>query len=514
MEKPMFMHPRGWRQMTMAAAVLLLPAGEVVAQSKTMTITATEPMTTDNPYGDSSAPVYSLWCHTYGCLGRYDIARNKPIGILAEKWEAIDTTTWRFTLRKGLKRQDGGPGPTSGDVIHSLNRIRTDPESVQSSFVAMIDKIVAVDDLTFDIKTKAPAVNLVFALFDRFTVTSAELYKQHGREADKKFAFGWGPYRLEEYLADRRVVMRKHLDWVESDGEDTKASPDLVILQQMREPEQRVNALLNGEVQVAKSVPPQLVQRLSSQSGVKVLTTGGIEVMFLAFNNKLAPWTDVRLRRAAALAVNRPLIVDRLLGGYGKVQDGLVGPNQSCYTSTAERVNGYDLAKAKALLAEAGYPNGGPEIEFNTAVGRYVSDRQISEAVAQMLRQAGFKVKLNTPEYANFWADVRKGQSPFYYMGRGSVFDPSDSAGQFLATGGSPRVQYSNPKFDELLAAQYAEQNPEKRCQIWRQLNQIMIDDVPMHFMWTHTLITGIRANIDMEIDMSGEYWLPKAKMK
>ena len=104
----MFMHPRGWRQMTMAAAVLLLPAGEVFAQSKTMTITATEPMTTDNPYGDSSAPVYSLWCHTYGCLGRYDIARNKPIGILAEKWEAIDTTTWRFTLRKGLKRQDGG----------------------------------------------------------------------------------------------------------------------------------------------------------------------------------------------------------------------------------------------------------------------------------------------------------------------------------------------------------------------------------------------------------------------
>ena len=204
----MFMHPRGWRQMTMAAAVLLLPAGEVVAQSKTMTITATEPMTTDNPYGDSSAPVYSLWCHTYGCLGRYDIARNKPIGILAEKWEAIDTTTWRFTLRKGLKRQDGGPGPTSGDVIHSLNRIRTDPESVQSSFVAMIDKIVAVDDLTFDIKTKAPAVNLVFAIFDRFTVTSAELYKQHGRDADKKFAFGWGPYKLEEYLADRRVVMR------------------------------------------------------------------------------------------------------------------------------------------------------------------------------------------------------------------------------------------------------------------------------------------------------------------
>ena len=214
----MFEHFGVWRHILMAALALPLSVDVALAQTKTMTITATEPMTTDNPYGDSSAPVYSLWCHTYGCLGRYDIARNQAIGILAEKWEAVDPTTWRFTLRKGLKRHDGGSGPTSTDVIHSLNRIRTDPESVQSSFVAMIDKIVAIDELTFDIKTKAPAVNLVFALFDRFIVTSAELYKQHGREADKKFAFGWGPYKLEQYLADRRVVMRKNPDWLEPDG--------------------------------------------------------------------------------------------------------------------------------------------------------------------------------------------------------------------------------------------------------------------------------------------------------
>jgi peptide/nickel transport system substrate-binding protein len=509
----MITRARTWIAFAALLGLLPIAGGEAAAQNKIMTITATEPMTTDNPYGDSSSPVYSLWCHVYGCLGRYDISRNKPIGILAEKWEVIDPTTWRFTLRKNLKRHDGGPGPTSADVVHSLNRIRTDPESVQSSFVAMIDKIVPIDDLTFDIKTKAPAVNLIAALFDRFAVTSEELYKKYGREADRKHPYGWGPYKLEEYSADRRVVVRKHPDWVEPDGGDTKMSPDVVIFQQMREPEQRVNALLNGEVQVARSVPPQLVPRIEGQPGVKALKTGGIEVMFMAFNNKIPPWTDVRLRRAAALAVNRQLIVDRILGGYAKVQDGIVGPNQACYTGPPDRTNAYDPAKAKALLAEAGYPNGGPEIEFNTAVGRYVSDRQISEAIAQMLRQVGFKVKLNAPEYANFWADVRKGQSPFYYMGRGSVYDPSDATGQFLGTGGSPRVQYSNPKFDELLSAQYAETDPAKRCQIWRTLNQMMIDDVPMHFMWTHTVVTGMRSNIDMEVDKSGEFWLPKARM-
>lgn len=109
---------------------------------------------------------------------------------LAEKWDMIDPLTWRFTLRKGLNRHDGGPGPTSKDVVHTLNRIRTDKESVHSSFVAMVDKIVPVDELTFDVKTKAPAVNLVNALFDRLIITSAELYERYGREADKKFALG------------------------------------------------------------------------------------------------------------------------------------------------------------------------------------------------------------------------------------------------------------------------------------------------------------------------------------
>src|SRR5262245_8832237 len=169
----------------LSGAVAAPPAWPQALQ-KVMTVSATEPMTTDNPYGDSSSPVYSLWCHTYGCLGRYDYGAKKPVGVLAEKWEAIDPLTWRFTLRKGLKRHDGGPGPTSADVVHSLKRIRTDPESVQTSFVAMVSEIVPIDDHTFDVKTKGPAVNLVVALFDRFIITSAELYAILGREADSK----------------------------------------------------------------------------------------------------------------------------------------------------------------------------------------------------------------------------------------------------------------------------------------------------------------------------------------
>lgn len=496
--------------LSLSLALTGLSAGPLFADDKVLTITATAPMTTTNPYGDSSGPIYSIWCQTYGCLGRYDYEQKKLVGVLAEKWESINPTTWRFTLRKDLKRQDGGPGPTSADVIHSLNRIRTDPESVQSSFVAQIKDITAIDDYTFDIHAKGPAVNIPMSLFDRFIVTSADLYKQYGREADNSHAFGWGPYTLQEYSLDKRVVLRKFA----ASPETRPGSPDVLVFDQMREPEQRVTALLNNEVQIANLVPPQLLRRLESDKNVKVIKTDSDEEMFVAFNNKMAPWTDVRLRRAAAYAINRQLIVDRLLGGLAKVQDGPVGPTQYCYTGPPDHVISYDPQKAKELLAEAGYKNGGPEIDFYTANGRYTSDVQIAEAVAQMLRQVGFKVNLHAPEYANFWANVRNGKTPMYYMGRGDVFDPSDAIGQLFVTGGSPRVQYSNPDLDKLMTEQYAAFDEKDRCAILRKANQIIVDDVPSFFMHAHKMLTGVRSNISVDVEPSGDIWYPTARIE
>ncbi|HWG05344.1 MAG TPA: hypothetical protein VG271_10060, partial [Beijerinckiaceae bacterium] len=125
----------------------------------------------------------------------------------------------------------------------------------------------------------------------------------------------------------------------------------------------------------------------------------------------------------------------------------------------------------------------------------------------------GFRVNLHAPEYANFWADVRKGKTPMYYMGRGDVFDPSDAIEQLFVTGGSPRVQYSNPKLDELMKEQYAAFDEPKRCALLRQANQIIVDDVPTFFMHAHTMLTGIRSNIALEVESSGDIWFPGVRM-
>ena len=129
-----------------------------------------------------------------------------------------------------------------------------------------------------------------------------------------------------------------------------------------------------------------------------------------------------------------------------------MGPGQNGYNPAVSPKYDYNPAKARQLLKEAGYPNG-VAIDFFTANGRYINDRQSSQAIVPMLEAVGFKVKFHTPEYSTHWPLVRKGKRSFFYQGRGSVVDPSAAIAQYFETGVSPRIMYSNKEFDVTLNA-------------------------------------------------------------
>ncbi len=494
-------------------ASLFVALGSPLAQTadRVLTVTSTSTITTMDPYAESESQLYFIWCQVYGCLGRLDYEKKAFVGMLAEKWDVInDGKTWRFTLRTDLKRSDGGPGPTAKDVVHSWKRIMTDPDSQQRFLFSSVKDMVAVDDKTVDINTNVPSSQLAADIFGQFAITSADLFEAHGKDGYKTHPFGWGPYKYQDFAVDQRYVLRKNELWPEKRPE----APDVVVYRQMREPEQRVTALLNNEVQVARLIPPQLVERLRNRTEVKIVPTGSVEIMFMAMSPAQKPWDDVRVRRAAAHAINRDAIMQRLLLGYADPLNGPLGPNQFCFTGPAKSAATYDPQKAKALLAEAGYANGGPEIDYFSSTGRYISDRQISEAIAQMLTQVGFKVRLRTPEWANLWADVRNGKVPMYYMGRGQVADPAVALSQYFETGVSPRIKYSSAEVDGLFQKARATFEPEQRCAILRQVADKLAEDAPAQFLWSHRLINGVRANVDWPNDPSGEAWWLDVKMR
>ena len=459
-----------------------------------VSIGVTETMETFNPYGDTVSLMFGVWCQVMGCLGTFDFVKGEYVGMLAERWEVKDPNNWVFYLRKNAKFHDGSL-LTAADVVHSFNRMKNDPHSKQIQYGAPIASVTAENNYTVRFTTHKPTAPLLEYLFDRFAVTSKAIYDKYGPEvADRKYPFGAGPYKFRELIPGQRLVIAKNLDYPGMKGK--KQAPDEIVFRIMREPEQRVTALLNGEIQIAQFIPPHLRERVEKNPNTKISTVDSVEIMFLAMSPKFKPWDNKLLRQAVAYAIDRDTVIATLLQGQATRLDGPIGPGQYGYNPNLKPRYQYDVAKAKKLVIDAGYPNG-LDVEFYTPVGRYTLDKQIAEAMVPMLNEVGIRTKLQTPEWATLWANVQAGKVPFYYMGRGSVVDPSVAFAEQFETGGSPRIGYSNPKLDELLLQERQTFDAAKRKKILSEAMTMITEEAPAHFLWRHQLLYGSAKNID-----------------
>jgi len=478
----------------LAVFVIIAPIRPLQAAETRISIGVTETMDTFNPYADSVSLMYSVWCQVLGCLGTYDFDKGQHVGLVVERWEVKDPNNWIFHVRKGLKFHNGTP-VTAQDIVHSMGRTRSDPQSKQRQNIAAVASEKALDNYTVQVTTKIPTAPLLDYLFDRIIVTSKDLYDKHGADvADRQYPFGAGPYKFRELIPGQRLVIGKdksHPMW-----KQYPQAPDEIVFRIMREPEQRVTALLNNEIQIAQFVPPHLRERVERSANHKVVKFHTAEIMFLGMMPKVKPWDNKLVRQAVAYAIDRDTIIKTLLRGEAARLDGPIGEGQYGYDPSLQPKYTYNPEKARELLKQAGYPNG-VDVELSTPVGRYTLDKQISEAIVPMLNAAGFRAKLLTPEWATLWANVQVGKVPFYYMGRGGVVDPSAALSQYFETGGSPRIGYSNPKVDELLSAERQAFEPAKRKKLLAQAMSVITDEAPAHFLWRHQLLFGMAKNVD-----------------
>ena len=406
-------------------------------------------------------------------------------------------TTWIFYLSKNYKFNDGKT-VTADDVVHSLmNRVIKDPQSKQKASVApSVVKAETVDQFTVKVTTDKPTAPLLSFLCDRLIITSKAAFDKYGRDAaDREHMMGGGPYQLKELIPGQRLVLQKRPD--HPDAKKNPRAPDEVVYRIMREPEQRITAFLNDEIQIAQFIPPHMRQRIEKNPKFRVTPVDSVEIMFLAMQPK-PPFDKKEVRQAACHAINRDQIISTLLEGFASRLDGPLGPGQYGYDPKLRPRYEYNPEKARKLLAQAGYPNG-VDVELQTPVGRYTLDKQITEAVVPMLSAAGIRTRLLTPEWPTLWANVQSGRVPFYYMGRGSVIDPSAALHQYFKTGGSPRIGYSNPKLDELFDRELGEFDPDRRRRYLSQAMSLITEEAPACFLWRHQLLWGLNTNLDYE---------------
>lgn len=481
---------------------------EAHAQSKTrVTVGVTETIASVNPYADSVSLMYAVYSQTYGTLVEWSFAKGGYVSRFAESWSNPDKVTWEFKLKKGLKRNNGEP-VVAADILHSIDRAMNDPQSKQKQNVRWIKEMIAPDDYTVILKTSEPVAPMLDNL-SRLVITSKAQYDKFGVNADKVAPFGAGPYAIKQIAVDNFFAMTK----VPGHPDVKPENPDEVVFKIMKEPESRVTALLNGEIQIAQFIPPQLVPRVEASNAVHVDWEDSVELMFLAMNPEFPPWDKKEARQAVAYAIDRDALIKVILQGQASRLDGPIGPGQYAYDPNLQPRYEYNPQKARELLAKAGYPNG-VEVDFYATVGRYIADKQLCEAMVPMLEAAGFKVNFKTPEWGTLWANVQKGGVPFYYMGRGTVIDPSAALSQYFETGQSPRIKFSNETVDTALRAEREEFNPDRRIALLRKAMSVITEEAPAHFLWRHKMATGVANSIEFKPEPTMDIMAVNIKVK
>jgi peptide/nickel transport system substrate-binding protein len=297
---------------------------------------------------------------------------------------------------------------------------------------------------------------------------------------------------LKEWIQQQRAVLAKTPNW----WGGPVNGPDEVVYRVMREDEVRVTALLNNEIQIAQDLPPQQVERVNNNPSTAVAPGESITIMFLAMRPDTKPFDNKLVRQAVAHAIDRDAIIKGVLLGYAEKLEAAVGPGQYGYDPNLKSPYAYDPAKAKQLLAQAGYPDG-VDVELNTPVGTYVKAKEVVESMIPMLNAVGIRAKQLTPEGPTLFTQIQEGKIPFFYFGRGSVRDAGQPLSQYFETGISKRIGYSSPQVDALFRQERAAFNPEERKKLLSQIQSQLIDEVPAHFLWRYKLLWGVSKSVE-----------------
>src|SRR5581483_10099936 len=290
---------------------VLCAAGHADAQTNSrVNIAVTETSDTYNPYGDSNSLMYGVWCHVYGCLIEYDFDKADYTGLLAQSWEVADPKTWVFHLRRDILWQNGEP-LRAADVVHSFNRVMTDPQSKQKQNLSMVERMEAVDDQTVKVITKEPTAPLLSYL-TQFIITNKAIFDRYGAKvADEQHPIGAGQYKLERLVPGQMFALTKNTEF--PGMQDRRDAPDQIVYQIVREPEVRTVGLFNGEFQIVQRLMPDAMPKVEQNANTKVVSVAAAEFMFLGMTPKHPPWNNKLVRQAVCYAIDRDAIVKSIL---------------------------------------------------------------------------------------------------------------------------------------------------------------------------------------------------------
>jgi peptide/nickel transport system substrate-binding protein len=407
---------------------------------------------------------------------------------LAEKVDiSKDGLTYTLHLRKGAKFSDG-TNFNADAVKLTWDRIMDPKMRVPLRFsVSMVSEVVKLDDHTVQLKLKyafapfTPTLSLSLV-----SPISPAALKKYGEDV-RQNPVGAGPYILKEWVkGDRIVMVRNEHYW------GKKPTVAKITWKIVPEDSTREAMLRSGQIQVCYKPSPANVAALKADKSVTLEMPLDTRTIFMGLNCQKFVTTDKKVRQAINFAVDKKAIVKKILFDTAEPMDGPVSPVEFGYFKMAKQYD-YNPDKAKELLKEANY-DFSQTIHMRTPQGRYLFDKQVSEAVQAYLQAIGMKVELRTYDWPTYVAGLLKPldqtELEVFLLGWGPLIMDADMGlyGQFTCEVNPPKglgsAFYCNPEYDKIMKASREEQNPEKRLALLKEASEMVWDDCP--WLWLH----------------------------
>ena len=466
-------------------AAAAAPAGKIVIAQ------GVDPTTLDT-MNQQETPASNLAINIYDTLVERDQSLAIVPGLAAELPKLVAPTTWEVRLRRGVTFHNGEAFDAES-VKFSLERLVNPANKLRgASPFGPIARVEIVDPYTVRVHTKKPWPIFVNAMtFNQASMSPPKAYAGKDTAYVSRNPIGTGPYRFVRWARDEEIVL-------EANERHWRSAPRIktVVFRPIPDDAVRVAALQNGEIDIAVNIPPHLATIIANHPKLFLSTAPSIRTIQLMFythqfdqSHKLAgpyqgPTADRRVRQAIVHAIDADEIIKTVLDGKGVRVPTLLTRMHFGFDPKLQPAK-QDVARAKKLLAEAGYP-GGLDLTLNSTQGRYVRDKEVAEAVTGQLTKAGIRTTLRTFEFVNYLNSmvyVHKA-GPVWLIGWGTPTIDAETVYVPLFRSGNILANYHNEEFDRALDEAQTIMDEKKRLEQYQRINRLWIDDaaaVPLY---------------------------------
>lgn len=402
---------------------------------------------------------------------------------IAESWEYASDTELVMKLREDVYWHNGRL-LTADDVVFTFEwMMNQDNGSVYfSNFNGKVEKVEKTGDFEVKFTLVAP-----YPPFLELLAWNCPLVAEDIMDTLDTNPIGCGPFKFISWDHNQQINYEVFDQYFDRD----KIAYDKLTLRCFQDSNAQMTAFLAGEVDFV-NVDANDVDMIAAKEEYKIQSTQN-NIWFIGCNSSVGVFANEKVRQAAKYAIDKDEIIEIAMNGQGIPVSQFVLPGTTYYDESLDWTQ--DLEKAKQLLAEAGYPNGG--CEFTLTGSNDATTRNVMTVLQYQFEAAGFKVNLNCADAGEWWEKYTKGELEMAVNSYGVYNDPAFRTTYLLTTGSAVRFGYHNDEYDELYAKGLVERDEEARKAIYSRMFEIAIDDAGFFNLFAPETFCGVKSEIE-----------------